>query len=109
MLKYIVIGPWLRLLFRPEVQGLQHVPSTGPAIIASNHLTFIDSLFVSLVVGRKVAFPAKIEYFTGTGVKGWLSRAFFAGTGQVPIDRRGGRAARAALDVALQVLRGGNL
>ncbi len=109
LMKYVILGPWLRLVFRPQVQGREHVPASGPAILASNHLSFIDSIFMPLMVTRKVTFVAKAEYFTGKGVKGWLTRMFFVGTGTIPVDRSGGRAAQAALDTQLQVLHAGNL
>jgi 1-acyl-sn-glycerol-3-phosphate acyltransferase len=104
MFKYILLGPWLRLLYRPQVEGLEHIPKDGPAILASNHLSFSDSFFLPLVVPRHITFLAKAEYFTGTGIKGWLSRAFFSGGGQVPIDRSGGKASDAALNTGLRVL-----
>jgi 1-acyl-sn-glycerol-3-phosphate acyltransferase len=104
MFKYILLGPWLRLLYRPQVEGLEHIPKDGPAILASNHLSFSDSFFLPLVVPRHITFLAKAEYFTGTGIKGWLSRAFFSGVGQVPIDRSGGKASDAALNTGLRVL-----
>jgi len=109
ILKYIVLGPWLRLIWRPQVIGLEHIPDSGPAIIASNHLSFSDSIFMPLMVKRRVTFIAKSEYFTGRGLKGWLSKAFFAGTGQIPVDRSGGRAAQAALDTGKRVLAEGKL
>jgi 1-acyl-sn-glycerol-3-phosphate acyltransferase len=109
VLKYIVLGPWLKLIFRPLVEGGEHVPQDGPAIIASNHLSFSDSIFMPLMVKRKVTFVAKAEYFTGKGLKGFLIRMFFVGTGTIPVDRSGGRAAQAALDTGLRVLREGNL
>jgi 1-acyl-sn-glycerol-3-phosphate acyltransferase len=109
LLKYVILGPWLRLVFRPRVEGVEHVPDEGPVIIASNHLSFADSVFMPLMVRRKVTFPAKSEYFTGKGIKGWLVKMFFVGTGQVPIDRSGGRAARAALEVGLRILREGGI
>jgi 1-acyl-sn-glycerol-3-phosphate acyltransferase len=109
LLKYIVLGPWLRLIFRPLVEGRDNVPDTGPAIIASNHLSFSDSIFMPLMVKRKVTFVAKAEYFTGKGIKGWLIKQFFVGTGTIPVDRSGGRAAQAALDTQLRVLSEGNL
>jgi 1-acyl-sn-glycerol-3-phosphate acyltransferase len=109
LLKYIVLGPVLKLIFRPRVEGLQHVPAGGPVIIASNHLSFADSIFMPLSVKRQVTFPAKSEYFTGKGVKGWLTKMFMVGTGQVPIDRSGGRAARVALEVGLGILRAGGI
>ncbi|MBQ0894285.1 1-acyl-sn-glycerol-3-phosphate acyltransferase [Micromonospora sp. U56] len=109
LMKYIILGPLLRLIFRPRVEGLHHVPETGPVILASNHLSFSDSIFTPLIVPRKVTFVAKAEYFTGKGIKGWLTKAFFAGTGCIPVDRSGGRAAQAALDTQLSVLRVGGV
>ncbi|MEU5940274.1 lysophospholipid acyltransferase family protein [Micromonospora sp. NPDC047548] len=109
LMKYIILGPLLRLIFRPRVEGLHHVPETGPVILASNHLSFSDSIFTPLIVPRKVTFVAKAEYFTGKGIKGWLTKAFFAGTGCIPVDRSGGRAAQAALDTQLTVLRAGGI
>ena len=109
LLKYVVLGPLLRLIFRPQVEGLEHVPETGPVILASNHLSFSDSIFTPLVVNRRVTFVAKAEYFTGKGIKGWLMRQFFSGTGTIPVDRSGGKAAQAALDTLLRVLREGGV
>jgi 1-acyl-sn-glycerol-3-phosphate acyltransferase len=105
LLKYIILGPWLRLIFRPHVEGGEHVPDEGPAIIASNHLSFSDSIFMPLMVKRPVTFVAKQEYFTGKGLKGWLTKMFFVGTGTIPVDRSGGRAAQAAIETGLRVLR----
>lgn len=109
LLKWVVLGPWLRLIFRPQVEGRDNVPDEGPAIIASNHLSFSDSIFMPLMVKRKVTFVAKAEYFTGKGIKGWLTKMFFVGTGTIPVDRSGGRAAQAAIDTGLRVLREGRL
>jgi 1-acyl-sn-glycerol-3-phosphate acyltransferase len=109
LLKYVLLGPWLRLIFRPQVTGLENVPASGPAIIASNHLSFCDSIFMPLVVKRPVTFVAKAEYFTGRGLKGWLVKMFFIGTGTIPVDRTGGRAAQAALETQFRVLREGRL
>lgn len=108
-LKTIVVGPVVRVTFRPWVEGEENVPETGGVIFASNHLSFSDSIFLPLVVSRKMTFPAKMEYFTGTGVKGWLSRRFFTGVGQIPIDRSGGQASLAALNAGLKVLRRGEV
>jgi len=107
--KYVLIGPLLRSIWRPWAEGVENVPSDGPAILASNHLSFCDSFFMPLLVPRKVTFLAKAEYFTTPGLKGRLSRMFFAGVGQVPIDRAGGDAARAALVTGERLLRGGHL
>lgn len=109
LLKYVLLGPLLRMVYRPVVEGRRHVPATGPAIIASNHLAFSDSIFMPLVVRRKVTFVAKQEYFIGRGLKGWLVKMFFIGSGTIPMDRTGGRAARAALETQLRVLREGKL
>lgn len=104
LFKYILLGPWLRLLYRPQVEGLEYIPKDGPAILASNHLSFSDSFFLPLVCPRQITFLAKAEYFTGKGIKGFFTRAFFAGVGQVPIDRAGGSASENALNTALRVL-----
>jgi 1-acyl-sn-glycerol-3-phosphate acyltransferase len=109
LLKYVVLGPLLRLLFRPDVQGLANVPATGPVILACNHLSFSDSIFTPLLVARRVTFVAKAEYFTGRGVKGRLMRRFFLATGTIPVDRSGGQAAQAALDTLLRVLGDGGI
>jgi 1-acyl-sn-glycerol-3-phosphate acyltransferase len=103
-LKHIVVGPWLRVLFRPWVEGDEHVPDKGAAIFASNHLSFSDSFFFPLVVKRPITFLAKSDYFTGTGVKGFFTKMFFAGVGQVPVDRSGGRASEAAMRTGLRIL-----
>ena len=109
LLKYIVLGPILKLIFRPLVEGREYLPDEGPAIIASNHLSFSDSIFMPLQVKRRVTFVAKQEYFTGKGLKGLLIRTFFVGTGTIPVDRSGGRAAQAAIETGLRVLREGHL
>jgi 1-acyl-sn-glycerol-3-phosphate acyltransferase len=109
LLKYVVLGPLLRLLFRPDVQGLANVPASGPVILACNHLSFSDSIFTPLLVTRRVTFVAKAEYFTGRGIKGRLMRWFFLATGTIPVDRSGGQAAQAALDTLLRVLREGGI
>jgi 1-acyl-sn-glycerol-3-phosphate acyltransferase len=108
-MKWVLIGTWLRLIFRPVVEGLEHVPRRGAAIIASNHISFSDSIFMPLVVRRKVTFVAKAEYFTGRGIKGFLIKMFFVGTCTIPIDRSGGRATQAAMDTGLRILRDGHL
>jgi len=108
-LKVVVLGPLLRLLFRPWVEGASNVPEDGPAIFASNHVSFSDSIFLPLVVGRRVTFPAKSDYFTGKGIKGRLTALFFRGVGQIPIDRSGGRASMAALEAGKSLLEKGEL
>lgn len=87
------IGGSLKLAFRPWVEGLENIPAQGPAILASNHLSFSDSFFLPAVLDRKVTFIAKSEYFTAPGVKGKLTAAFFKGVGQLPVDRSGARGA----------------
>ncbi len=106
--KFIFIGPLLRLLWRPWIQGRENIPDDRPAILASNHLSFCDSFFLPLLAPRKVTFLAKAEYFTTPGVKGFFSRMFFSGVGQVPIDRSDSDASRAALNTAVRVLREGH-
>jgi len=104
LLKNIVLGPLLKVMFRPWVRGSERIPSDGAAILASNHLSFSDSIFLPLMLRRPVVFLAKSEYFTGKGLKGTLTRWFFIGTGQLPIDRSGGKASEAALNTGLRVL-----
>jgi 1-acyl-sn-glycerol-3-phosphate acyltransferase len=98
------LTPFLMILFRPKVKGLRHVPGSGPVIIASNHLSFSDSIFMPLVVPRKVIFLAKSEYFTSPGPKGLLKKLTFIALGQLPVDRSGGRRSEAALITGLKVL-----
>ncbi|HWT48219.1 MAG TPA: lysophospholipid acyltransferase family protein [Mycobacterium sp.] len=109
LFKYIFMGPLLSLLGRPKVEGLEYVPSSGPAILASNHLAVVDSFYLPLVVRRRITFLAKSEYFTGTGLKGRLTAWFYSVCGQVPIDRTDADAAQAALDTAERLLRQGKL
>ncbi len=104
---HTVVEPVAKAIWRPRVSGLEHVPSRGPVILASNHLSFVDSVVIPLVVPRKVAFLAKSDYFTGTGIKGTLSRWWFEGIGMLPVDRDDARAAIDSLDTALEVLRRG--
>ncbi|WNV77302.1 lysophospholipid acyltransferase family protein [Geodermatophilus sp. DSM 44513] len=108
-LKFVAIGPLVRLVFRPHVEGVHHVPRTGAAILASNHLSAADWIFMPLALRRRVTFLAKAEYFTGTGVKGVLQRAFFTRAGQVPIDRSSASAAEDAIRTGLRLLRTGRL
>jgi len=104
-----ILGPFLTIVFRPWAEGTQNVPREGPAIIASNHLSFSDHFFGPLPLPRKVTFLAKAEYFTGRGLKGLASRAFFRGVGQIPVDRAGGAASERALATGLRVLADGRL
>jgi len=109
LFKYIFMGPLLSLLGRPKIEGLEHVPPSGAAILASNHLAVADSFFLPLVVRRRITFLAKSEYFTGTGLKGWFTRWFYSVSGQVPIDRTDADAAQAALQTAQRLLDEGKL
>ncbi len=108
-LKWIAIGPVIRVVFRPQVEGVQHVPESGPAILASNHLSYADWLFLPLTLTRRVTFVAKAEYFNTPGIKGWFQKLFFTGSGQVPIDRSGATAADGALTAAIRILGEGGL
>ena len=101
---HAVVPPVVKTIWRPRVEGLDNIPSTGPVIVASNHLSFADSMVIPFVVPRKVAFLAKEDYFTGTGLKGALVRAWFEGIGMVPVNRDDTRSALESLDVALEVL-----
>ena len=101
---HTVVPPLARAVWRPVVEGLDNVPRTGPVIVASNHLSFADSLVIPIVAPRKVVFLAKADYFTGTGLKGAASRAWFGGLGMIPVDRDDTKAAIASLDTALDVL-----
>jgi 1-acyl-sn-glycerol-3-phosphate acyltransferase len=107
--KFVFLGPLLRLIWRPWIEGRENIPADRPAILASNHLSFSDSFFLPLLMPRKVTFLAKAEYFTTPGIKGFFSRLFFSGVGQVPIDRDGADAARAALTTGVRVLSEGKL
>lgn len=99
-----VVPPLAKAVWRPDVSGLEHVPASGPVLLASNHLSFADSLVIPIVVPRRVAFLAKSDYFEGTGIGGALQRAWFEGLGMLPVDRDDTRAALASLDIALGVL-----
>lgn len=98
------LAPLLRLVYRPDVQGRDHVPHRGPVIFAVNHLSALDSFLIPLVSPRPVAFLAKAEYFERPGLTGWLLRACLTGIDAIPVDRRDGKAAQASLDAARQVL-----
>ena len=101
---HTVVPPLAKAIWRPTVEGLRNLPETGPVIVASNHLSFADSLVIPIVAPRKVTFLAKAQYFNGTGVKGAISRGFFGGLGMIPLDRDDTRAALASLDIALDIL-----
>jgi 1-acyl-sn-glycerol-3-phosphate acyltransferase len=101
---HTLVPPVARAIWRPTVEGLENLPRTGPVIVASNHLSFADSMVIPIVAPRRVVFMAKEDYFTGTGVKGAAIRAWFSGIGMVPVDRDDTKAALASLDIALEVL-----
>lgn len=107
--KTFVVAPLTRALFRPWVRGLEHVPAQGAAILASNHLSVSDSIFLPVMVPRPITFLAKQDYFTGPGFKGWLTKTFFKLSHQLPMDRSGGAASQASLDLAATVLTEGRL
>ncbi|HET6654483.1 MAG TPA: lysophospholipid acyltransferase family protein [Nocardioides sp.] len=101
---HTVVPPLAKAIWRPTVEGLDNLPATGPVIVASNHLSFADSLVIPIVAPRKVTFLAKEQYFTGTGIKGAISRGWFTGIGMIPVNRDDSRSALASLDIALDVL-----
>ncbi len=107
--KYLLLGPLMRLLARPTIEGLEHIPARGGAILAGNHLAVADSFLVPLLVRRRITYLAKREYFTQPGLVGRVKKLFFTGVGQVPVDRAVGSEAQAALDTAIRLLRGGKL
>jgi 1-acyl-sn-glycerol-3-phosphate acyltransferase len=101
---HTIVPPVAKLVWRPRIEGLHHIPASGPVIVASNHLSFADSMVIPIVSPRKVVFLAKEDYFTGTGVKGAVVRGWFEGIGMVPVDRDDTRSALESLDIALEVL-----
>lgn len=109
LLKRVLLGPLLKVVWRPRVEGLENVPASGPAILASNHLSFCDSLFLPVCVPRRITYLAKAEYFTTPGLKGRIWRWFFSAIGQVPVDRGGADAALDALNCGVRLLRQGEL
>ncbi|MEU2394005.1 lysophospholipid acyltransferase family protein [Streptomyces sp. NPDC007369] len=109
LLKHVFLGPLLRLLFRPRIEGLENVPAEGAAIVAGNHLSFSDHFLMPAILKRRITFLAKAEYFTGPGLKGRLTAFFFRSAGQIPVDRSGRDAGQAALREGLGVLARGEL
>jgi len=105
----VVAGPFLHVLWRPEVTGLENIPETGGALIASNHLSIVDSIFLPLVISRPVTFAAKSEYFTGTRMLDRVTAMYMRATNQLSVDRAGARAAQAMLEAALERVNGGAL
>ncbi|MCX4834079.1 1-acyl-sn-glycerol-3-phosphate acyltransferase [Streptomyces sp. NBC_00006] len=109
LLKYVILGPLLRLLFRPRIEGLEYIPESGAAIVAGNHLSFSDHFLMPAIIKRRITFLAKAEYFTGPGIRGRLTATFFRSAGQIPVDRSGKEAGKAAIREGLGVLRRGEL
>jgi 1-acyl-sn-glycerol-3-phosphate acyltransferase len=108
-MKNLVAGPLLTMIFRPWVIGHENIPQTGGVIMASNHLSFIDSIFLPLYMDRRISFLAKSDYFSGRGPGGWFIKNFLLGTGMLPIDRSGGKASEASLQTGLGVLARGDI
>lgn len=109
LMKYVLLGPLLRLFFPCKVIGAEFIPATGGVILAGNHVSVADSFFTPLHIKRRVTYLAKAEYFTEKGLKGAFKKAFFSGMGQVPVDRSGASAARAALDTGVRLLSEGHV
>ncbi len=99
-----VLSPFLFLLWRVRVEGREHVPAHGPAVLAANHQSFCDSFFLPLVLKRRVTYVAKAEYFDS-----WKTAWFFRAAGQIPMRREGGSASQRALDTATDILNAGRL
>ena len=108
-MKNLVAGPLIKTVFRPWIIGLENIPKTGGVILASNHLSVIDSIFLPLLIDRRIYFLAKSDYFTGKGLKNWATKHFLLGTGMLPIDRSGGKASEASLNMGLAVVAKGNV
>jgi 1-acyl-sn-glycerol-3-phosphate acyltransferase len=108
-MKNLVAGPLLLTLFRPRLEGVENIPRTGAVILASNHLSFIDSVILPLVIKRRIYFLAASTYFTGKGLGSWAVKHFLRGTGMIPIDRSGGKASEASLQAGMSVLTKGNV
>lgn len=109
LMKNVIAGPLLKGIFRPWVTGADNIPKEGPVILASNHLSFVDSVFLPICIERDMVFLAKSEYFTTKGLKGWATKWFMKGTGMLPIDRSGGKASEASLNTGLRVLTEGRV
>lgn len=109
LMKNVIAGPLLKGIFRPWVTGADNIPKQGAVIMASNHLSFVDSVFLPICIDRDMVFLAKSEYFTTKGIKGWATKWFMKGTGMLPIDRSGGKASEASLNTGLRVLAEGRV
>jgi len=104
-----IAGPLLRAYGRPRVTGLEYIPASGPAILASNHLSIVDSVYLPLMIARPVIFPAKAEYFSAKGPIGRLWASYLRSTNQLEINRDASRSAQATLDAAVEILKSGDL
>jgi 1-acyl-sn-glycerol-3-phosphate acyltransferase len=109
LFKTLLVRPGLKVLMRPWLEGEENIPSTGPAILVSNHLSAGDPFLLPALITRKLAFPAKAELFQGKGFRGRFTTWFLTSVGQLPMDRSGGRASATSMDGVLSVLRAGNL
>lgn len=107
--KNVLIGPFLHVYNRPWIEGVEKIPATGPAILASNHQAVMDSFFLPLLCPRQITFPAKAEYFTAPGIKGRLKRFFFEGLNEIPVNRTDKGAGEALLEAATKVYKEGNV
>ena len=105
----VVAAPFLRGLWRPQITGTEHIPPTGGAILASNHLSIFDSIFLPFLVTRPVTFAAKSEYFTGTSPAQRFTAAYMRATKQLSVEREGARAAQETLQAALDLVKAGEL
>jgi 1-acyl-sn-glycerol-3-phosphate acyltransferase len=105
----LIVSPVLRAYFRPQVTGAEHVPRSGPAIIAANHLSASDEVFTPITARRQVVYFAKAEYFTARGVRGRLIAWVFTEFGLVPVDRDNPRAAASTIDVGAELLAAGKV
>jgi len=105
----LTVGNALRWGWRPKVTGLENVPATGGAVLAGNHVSVADEMFLGAVIPRHIAFWAKAEYWTGSGLRGWLTRSVVGGMGAIRVERAGGRAALTAFDGAIPVLKDGDI
>lgn len=103
----LTLAPALRAVYRPDVTGLEHLPTHGPVIVAANHISFADEFFTPLAARRQIFYFAKAEYFTTPGLRGKVMAAFFQGMAQVPVARADMRSAAAVIDIGVEVLASG--
>lgn len=109
LLKYVFVGPLLKTIYRPWVEGKENIPKNGPVIIVGNHMSVIDSFFMPLMIDRRVYFLAKSDYFRGRGIGGFFVKHFMLAVGQLPMDRSGGKRSEASLKTGLSVLERGDV